>query len=163
MSERETDDIEFDFFDEPDDGDITQRRRAVGSPGGPRGPRRPSMRPPASFTPLLRLVGLIAAAILVVVLLVFWVRGCREDQKVESYKTYLETDLADVARSSQQNGKELTDLLTTVGITQAELATQLDGLAQQEQQNVARARELDAPGHLREANINRIKPPRTTG
>jgi hypothetical protein len=151
MSERETDDIEFDFFDEPADEDITQRRPAIRG-RGPRGPKRPAMRPPASFTPLLRLVGLIAAAILVVVLLVFWVRGCREDQKVEAYKTYLDTDLTAVARSSQQNGKELSDLLTTVGITQTELATQLDGLAQQEQQNVARARELDPPGHLREAN-----------
>ena len=150
MSERD-DDIEFDFFDEPDDEDITQRRKAVRSQG-PRGPRRPVMRPPASFTPLLRLVGLIAAAILVVVLLVFWVRGCREDQKVDAYRTYLQTDVAAVARSSQQDGQQLNNLLTTVGIEQAELATRLDGLAKQEQQNVDRARTLDPPGHLREAN-----------
>lgn len=156
MSERGTDDIEFDFFDEPDDEDITQRRRAV-RPQGPRGPRRPAMRPPASLTPLLRLVGLIAAAILVVVLLVFWVRGCREDQKVDAYKEYLEVDLAAVARSSQQVGKQLGDVLTTVGIKQNELATRLDGLAQQEQQDVVRARSLDPPGHLREPNRHVIE------
>jgi hypothetical protein len=151
MSERETDDIEFDFFDEPGDEDITQRRRAV-RPQGPRGPRRPAMRPPAALTPLLRLVGLIAAAILVVVLLVFWVSGCRENQKVDAYKSYLEVDLAAVARSSQQVGRQLNDLLTTVGIKQNVLATKLDGLAQQEQQDVARARTLDPPGRLREPN-----------
>jgi len=153
MSERETDDIEFDFFDEPGDEDITQRRRAVRpkGPKGPGGPRRPTMRP-GSLTPLLRLIGLIAAAILVVVLLVFWVRGCREDQKLDSYKQYLEVDVAAVAESSEQVGKQLTNVLTTVGISQNELATRLDGLAQQEQQNVARAETLDPPGHLREAN-----------
>jgi CARDB len=154
MSERGIDDIEFDFFDEPGEEDITQRRRAV-RPQGPRGPRRP-LRPPAGFTPLLRLVGLIAAAILVVVLLVFWVQGCREDKKVDSYKSYL-GDLTKVAQSSQQVGNQFNSLLTTVGIKQNVLATKLDGLAQQEQQDVAQARKLDPPGRLREANRHVIE------
>jgi hypothetical protein len=155
MSERGIDDIEFDFFDEPGEEDITQRRRAV-RPQGPRGPRRPPLRPPAGFTPLLRLVGLIAAAILVVVLLVFWAQGCREDQKVDSYKNYL-GDLTKVAQSSQQVGNQFNGLLTTVGIKQNVLATKLDGLAQQEQQDVAQARKLDPPGRLREANRHVIE------
>src|SRR5204862_1739885 len=97
MSEREIDDIEFDFFDEPEEEDVTQRRRAVRP--GPRGPRRPPMRPPAALTPLLRLIGLIAAAILVVVLLVVWVQGCQSDKKASHYRNYM-ADVTSVANSS---------------------------------------------------------------
>jgi hypothetical protein len=67
MSERNPDDIEFDFFDEPDEETVTQRRRAVRPPRpqnrGPRPPRGP-IAGPGGLTPLLRLVGLIAFAIL---------------------------------------------------------------------------------------------------
>src|SRR5438445_540362 len=62
------DDIEFDFFDEPETREDTPpRQRTVRRPGGGP-PRRPVG--PAGFTPLLRLAGLIAFAILIVVLLV---------------------------------------------------------------------------------------------
>ena len=39
MSEKNPDDIEFDFFDEPDEETVTQRRRAVR-------PQRPQTRGP---------------------------------------------------------------------------------------------------------------------
>ena len=77
MSEHFGDDIEFDFFDEPETREDEPRRRAPrrsGDGGGP--PRRP-VRPPAGFTPLLRLAGLIAFAILIIVLLVLWVQSCQ--------------------------------------------------------------------------------------
>src|SRR4051794_27908930 len=114
MSERDIDDIEFDFFDEPAEEEVTQRRRAVRPPQRQRGPR-PPMRPPSGLTPLLRLVGLIAAAILVIVLLVFWVQSCQSDQKTTAYKNYVD-DVTVVAKSSQQNGQKLNDFLTTPGI-----------------------------------------------
>jgi hypothetical protein len=154
MSEREIDDIEFDFFDEPAEEDSTQRRRAVRT-RGPRGPRRP-VRPPAALTPLLRLIGLIAAAILIVVLLVVWVQGCQSDQKTNHYRTYMQ-DVSNVAKSSQQVGRQLNDLLTTPGIKEADLETKLAGLAQQEQQNVDRAKGFDPPGHLREAHQHALE------
>ena len=47
----------------------------------PRGP----IRPRAGFTPLLRLLGLIAFAILIVVLLLLWVQSCQEDKKRDAY------------------------------------------------------------------------------
>jgi hypothetical protein len=151
MSERDIDDIEFDFFDEPEEEDVTQRRRAVRPQRqGPRGPRRP-VRPPAGLTPLVRLVGLIAAAILVVVLLVFWIQSCQSDQKTKAYEDYM-ADVGTVAQASQQDGRTLNDDLTTPGIKLADLIGKLEGLAQQEQQNVDRANSLDPPGHLREPN-----------
>jgi hypothetical protein len=143
MTERETD-IEFDFFDEAATRETVRTDRAP----GPRRRRRPP-RPPAGFTPLLRLIGLVAFAILVVVLLVFWVQSCRADQKQDAYENYME-DVRRIARGSEQIGRELNDLLTTPGIRQARLEAQLRGLAQRQQQFVNAADELDAPGRLRD-------------
>jgi hypothetical protein len=158
LSDRESD-IEFDFFDEPDEETVTQRRRAVRAESRPkRGPRRPRgpAGPPAGLTPILRLVGLIAAAIVVVVLVVFWVQGCQNDAKARSYRNYME-QVSAIAKASGQIGSTLNTVLVTPGIKEKELETRLDGLAQQEQQNVARAESLNPPGRLREANQHLIE------
>jgi hypothetical protein len=160
MSERDVgEDIEFDFFDEPDEETVTQRRRAVRPPtrptGRPRGPRRPA-GPPAGLTPLLRLVGLIAAAILVVVLVVFWIQGCQSDAKTRAYRNYLH-DVTTIATASQHIGTLMNDDLTTPGIKASDLEGKLDNLAQAEQQDVARAKALNPPGHLRDAHQHVIE------
>src|SRR3954453_17352770 len=86
MSERDDDILDFDFFDEPAtvEQQPTQRvrmprRRPSGSPP------RPPIRPPQGFAPLFRLVLLIAFAIAIVVLLVFWVQSCQSSAKKSSY------------------------------------------------------------------------------
>ncbi len=153
------DDFEFDFFDEPDEETITQRRRPVRGPARPkRGPRRPRGPgvPPAGLTPIFRLVGLIAVAILVVVLLIFWVQGCQNDAKTRSYRNYMQ-DVSAIAKASHQSGVTLNTVLVTPGIKEKNLEQRIDGLAQQEQQNVARAQSLNPPGHLREANRHLIE------
>ena len=158
MSDNEIDDIEFDFFDEPDEETVTQRRRAVRPPTRParrpRGPRPPG--PPQGLTPLLRLVGLIAGAIVVVILLVFWVQGCQNNAKTTEYRNYLR-DVAAIGTASTHIGVLMNDDLTTPGIKVDALSTKLDGLAQQEQQDVARAMSLTPPGHLRDANQHVIE------
>jgi hypothetical protein len=144
MSERDSD-IEFDFFDEGETREATDVERPRR-----RGPR-PPVRPPAGLTPLLRLIGLISFAILIVVLLVFWVNSCREDRRKDSYRDYIEK--ADtVARRSQGIGKELNTLLTARGKKQSELEQELEGLAQQQEQLEAQASDLDPPGPLRPAH-----------
>jgi hypothetical protein len=152
MTERDTD-LDFDFFDD-DPGPSEQyeeeaaTREHVGGGGG-RPPRRPrSARPAAGVTPILRLAGLIAFAILVVVLLVFWISSCQGASKKSSYKRYMEK-IAVVAKDSEQIGRELNDALTTPGIKFADLNTRLSGLAQQEQQDVAAVRAMSPPGPLR--------------
>jgi hypothetical protein len=159
LSETENDDIEFDFFDEPDEETVTQRRRAVRPPtrpaGRPRGPRRPG-GPPAGLTPLLRLVGLIAAAILIVVLLVFWVQSCQSNAKTSAYKNYLR-DVGQIASASHHIGSNMNDDLTTPGIKVNDLSSKLDQLAQAEQQDVTRAQALNPPGHLRDAHQHVIE------
>jgi hypothetical protein len=152
MSEHDTD-LDFDFFD--DDEQATRQNvadepdEAQEPPEPRRGSRRPpSGRPPVGMTPLLRLAGLIAFGILIVVLVVFWISSCQGASKKSSYKRYYEK-VATVANDSAQVGRELNDALTTQGITFSRLQSNLDGLAQREQQNVADLRRIHPPGPLR--------------
>jgi hypothetical protein len=142
MSDRDTD-IEFDFFE--DEPATTEAQSTRPSRRGP----RPPIRPPAGVTPLLRLIGLIAFAILVVVLLVFAVQNCRGSQKRETYENYME-DVGEVAAQSEQIGRRLNNLMTDPAAKLTDIRQQLSGLAQQQEQGVTRAEDIDPPGPLRE-------------
>jgi hypothetical protein len=150
MSERDDDIIDFDFFDEPPTVEQQQtqrvrmpRRRPEGSP--PRGP----IRPPQGFAPIVRLVLLILFAIVIVVLLVFWVQSCQGSKKRNAYRHYVE-DVAQIATTSEGVGRDLTDALTTSGTKVAALQTTLGGLADREQIDVDKAEALHPPGPLRD-------------
>jgi hypothetical protein len=143
MTERDTE-IEFDFFEEPATREGTRPDRPARRP---RRPRRPP-GPPSGLTPILRLVGLISFAILVVVLLIFWVSSCRGEAKKDRYQSYME-DVQPVAEQSEKIGAQLTTTLTRPEIRQAQLVRALDGYAQQQDQLTATAQRLDPPGPLR--------------
>jgi hypothetical protein len=145
MTERDTD-IEFDFFDEPETEEASERVRAPRRQP-PRGPRRP-LRPPSGLIPMLRLAGLIAFLILAVVLLVVLARGCASDSKHARYQNYVES-VSKVAASSTAIGKQLNQALSATGIKESQLEQRLKGLAAQQQQGVAQARNIDPPGPLR--------------
>src|SRR4051812_40123182 len=145
MTERDTD-IEFDFFDEPETEEATERVRTPRRQT-PRGPRRP-VRPPSGLIPMLRLAGLIAFVILAVVLFVVLVRGCASDSKHGRYDSYL-SDTRKVAASSTAIGRQLNQAMSATGIKESQLEQKLKGLAAQQQQGVAQAQEFDPPGPLR--------------
>jgi hypothetical protein len=145
MTERDTD-IEFDFFDEPETEEGTERVRTPRRQT-PRGPRRP-VRPPSGLIPMLRLAGLIAFVILAVVLFVVLVRGCASDSKHGRYDSYL-SDTRKVAASSTAIGRQLNQALSATGIKESQLEQKLKGLAAQQQQGVAQAQEFNPPGPLR--------------
>src|SRR5437763_1333202 len=153
MTERDSD-IEFDFFDEPETQETTQRRRTPRDGGGPRGPRgprrpqRPPLRTPAEATRLLRLIGLVAFAIFLVVILVFVVKSCRGSSKHSEYANYM-GDVRSIASGSSGVGRQLNDALTTPGIKEADLETKLGGLARQQSQYGDRAQQITPPGPLR--------------
>jgi outer membrane murein-binding lipoprotein Lpp len=153
MSERDTD-IEFDFFDEPETEEATERVRAPRRQG-PRGPRRP-VRPPSGFIPMLRLAGLIAFVILAVVLLVVLVRGCASDSKHSRYENYI-NDTRKVADASTAIGKQLNQTLAATGIKESQLEQKIKGLAAQQQQGVAQAQDFNPPGPLRRENDHLIE------
>ena len=149
MTERD-DDIEFEFFEEEpptqeEQGTQFLPRITRRPPGGP--PRRP--RAPAGLTPLLRLVGLIALAILIIVLIVFWVQSCQGADKHNTYATYMDK-VRQVATASNQIGNEFNKHLTEPGETTTKLESQLNGLAQRQQQVLANAQGIKPPGQLRD-------------
>lgn len=152
------DDIEFDFFEDVD----TREQPAPAEPMGeeraaPGGGRRPPQRPPsAGVPPKARLIALIAGGVVLVIVLVFLILSCTGESKKGSYEGYME-DTAAVAASSEKLGRELDKALTTPGIEPNELATKLDGLATQQQQDITKAQEIGAPGALREEHASVIE------
>ena len=145
MTEHDSD-IEFDFFDEPETEEASERVRTPRRPP-PGGPRRP-VRPPQGVIPMLRLAGLIAFLILAVVLIVVGIRGCASSGKHAKYQGYIQ-DVRDIAKRSDGIGKELNTALSATGIKETDLESKIKGLAAQEQQEVATALRLSPPGPLR--------------
>ena len=161
MSSHDDDILDFDFFEEGATRETQGQPRPGGDPrapggGGGRGPRRPQFRAPHGLTPLLRLIGLVAFAIVIVVLLVVWGQGCSSDKQRNSYNAYM-TKIGNVGASSAKIGRDLAELLTTPGLKQAELETQLGGLIQREQQDVEGAQGFDLPGPLRPAHDHAVE------
>ncbi|HKT45644.1 MAG TPA: hypothetical protein VJQ85_12640 [Gaiellaceae bacterium] len=140
------DDIEFDFFDEPETEEAPRtRRRPRRERSGP--PRPPS--PPTGLVPLARLVGLIALAIAIVVAFVFWVGACQGKSTHDQYASYA-TKVRTVAASSDALGREFAAKLVSGGLKQADLEQSLQQYAQQEQQEYDQATQIRPPGPLRQ-------------
>jgi CARDB len=152
--------LDFDFVDDETREIAPAPRTGTRPPGGdgPRGggPREPRFRAPHGITPLLRLAGLVALAILVVVLLAVWVQGCAAEDDQTTYGNYL-ADIGEVGNDSAKIGADLATLLTTPGLAQAELETKLSGFVQRQQLDVERARDLDPPGPLTPANGHAVE------
>jgi hypothetical protein len=160
VSSHDDDILDFDFFEDDATREMQSpgRGESQGRPagGGGGGPRRPRLSAPHGVAPLLRLIGLVAFAILVIVLLALWVQGCSGDTKRSTY-TKAMTDLGTIGTSSSKIGSSLAELLTTPGLKQAELETSLGGLIQRQQQDVDSATSLDVPGPLRPATGHAIE------
>jgi hypothetical protein len=150
MSERDSTEIEFDFFEEPATTEAARPERR------PRRARRRPPGPPSGLTPLLRLIGLISFAILIVVLLVFWVSSCRGEAKKDTYREYMQ-DVDGIANQSERIGASLNSALVRADIRQAELTRTVDGLAKQQVQLVEAAEGLDEPGPLRDEHEHMIE------
>ena len=159
MTVHDDDILDFDFVDD-ETRELAPPSRQGGRPpgGGPRGggPRRPQLGAPHGITPLLRLAGLVALAILVVVLLAVWVQGCAGQDEQSAYGDYL-AGAGEVGSDSAKIGSDLATLLTTPGLAQAELETKLGGFVQRQQLDVERARDLDPPGPLTPAHAHALE------
>jgi hypothetical protein len=159
VSVHDDDILDFDFVDDETREIAPPTRPSGGPPGGGSrggGPRRPQLRTPQGLTPLLRLAGLVALAILVVVLLAVWVQGCAGQDDQTAYGDYL-AGAGEVGNDSAKIGSDLATLLTTPGLAQTELETKLGGFVQRQQLDVERARDLDPPGPLTPAHAHAIE------
>jgi hypothetical protein len=152
------DDIDFDFFaDEPatTEAQPSARVRLPRRGGRGTGMRRPP-GPPRGLTPLLRLLALIAIVVAVLVFFGLLLQSCASTSKHDRYAHYMEK-VATIAHSSEDDGAAVASALTTPGSKVGDLVTNLDGIAEQERQNVAAAQRLDPPGPLRDEHEHMIE------
>lgn len=159
MSTHDDENIEFDFFDEPETVEATQRRRLPrlergGGRGGGKRPPRPPMRTPTGLVPLARLVGLIAIAIVIVIGLVFWIGSCQGKSKQSEYTAYADKVRA-IATADRALGKEFENAFTS-STKQSDFENKLQQFAQQEQQAYVQAQQIRPPGPLRAIHQNLI-------
>jgi hypothetical protein len=158
MSSRDEDILDFDFFDEEDAPAWEEPEGFEPAPPGDRGRRGRGSRfgPPRNLTPLLRLVGLVALAILVVVLLAVWVEGCTNEAKRERNSAYL-ADIGAIGNASARLGQQVSVLLTTPGLNQEDLDAKLGGYVQTAENQVQRAEDLDPPGPMVGPNTGAVE------
>lgn len=109
---------------------------------------------PADRQTLLVRRGMAAGAgVLVLILLVLGVRGCLDARKERSFKDYVRDARALVQESNQQ-GESLFGLLRNPGEGQGpvDIENNVNGFRAEAEQLAERARDLDHPGELDEAN-----------
>jgi hypothetical protein len=148
------DDIEFDFFED----DATTEAPAPSRVRLPRRPSGPSRRlgPPRGVAPLVRLLLLVAFVVFLVLVFGLLIQSCASASKHDAYAHYM-SDVSTIASQSQANGKAVVAALTTSGLSSAQLENKLRGIADQEQQNVAQAENLNPPGRLRVDNTHIVE------
>lgn len=130
------------FLDETDD----PPRRG----GARRAPRRPSG--PTDRNQLMVRRGLaLAGAILLIFLLFFAVKSCRNAAKEQAFKDY-NRDVGAFVQESEDQSKGLFDLLENGGQSPVELQNTVNGYASEAGQLVDRAESTDHPGELDEAH-----------
>lgn len=147
MSTYDDDDLEFDFFEDPEP-EQPRRRRAPRRPGGPRRP----VQPPTGAVAMARLVGLVAIGIAVVVAFVFWVGACQGKSKQDEYSSYM-SRVGAIATSSAKVGREFAAKLGEPGLKLADMETSLGQWSQQEQQAYDAAQQIRPPGPLRSLHV----------
>src|SRR5262245_18492539 len=133
MDQRD-DDIQFDVFeDEPATSETAQtsrmrlpRRSGSNGDGGQR-----SFAPPRGSAPFLRLLGLVAVAVGVVLLFAVLINSCAGSSRKDSYSSYMD-DVQPIATQSTAIGRQLARVLTTPGISAQQIEQRLRGIAQQE-------------------------------
>lgn len=91
------------------------------------------------------------AVVLVLILLVFGVRGCLDARKERAFKDYA-GEVAELAQSSNQQSEAFFQLLRTGGGGAVEVEQQVNGFRSESEQLADRARGLDTPDELEEAN-----------
>jgi hypothetical protein len=127
------------FFDEDDEPRTRVRpRRAASSRGASASPDRQTV--------LIRQIVLFGGFLLVVVLLIFLVNGCRQSAKTSALKGY-NRDVASIVRDSDtQVGKPFFDLLRNPST--GDLSTQIAGYKVQADQQYQQAKKVSTPGEM---------------
>ena len=126
------------FFDEPDQPAARARS----------GRRSPPVGPPTDRQTLIVRRGIaVGAGVLLLVLLVFGVRGCLDSRKEQAFKDYVR-DVGTLVQESNQESDALFELLKNPDVEDVDIENQLNTFRNQAGQLVDRARGTDHPDEL---------------
>ena len=126
------------FFDEPDQPAARARS----------GRRSPPVGPPTDRQTLIVRRGIaVGAGVLLLVLLVFGVRGCLDSRKERAFKDYVR-DVGTLVQESNQESDALFELLKNPDVEDVDIENQLNTSRNQAGQLVDRARGTDHPDEL---------------
>jgi hypothetical protein len=152
------DDIQFDFFDEEPPTAESASQTRVRMPQRPRRRQRAAGGGGGSSTllgPLGRLAFVVFVIIGIVLLFSLLISSCTES-KHSAYANYM-NKVATIGAQSTSNGKQMISALTTSGLTSKQIASKLQNISAEEQQNVVSAQKLSPPGKLRNEDANLIQ------
>jgi hypothetical protein len=150
------DDIQFDFFeDEPATTEVQSSRGRIPRRGGNGSGMRGSGGP-RNLTPVLRLLALLAIIVAALVFFGLLIQSCASTSKHDTYKSYMDK-VSVIAHSSEDDGTAVANALITPGVKTTGLSSTLNGIAEQERQNVKAAQNLDVPGPLRDENQQMVE------
>jgi hypothetical protein len=142
-------DPELGFFEEPETLEAPQKPRRRTRPGGG-GPRRPATPPPGAVA-LARLAGLVALAIVVVLVLVLWVGSCQGQSRHDEYASYMDS-MSPIARNSAATGTAFENALGSPSLTLSGLQRRLEQWSRQQQEEYDAALRLRPPGPVQAAH-----------
>src|SRR5262249_23690506 len=141
------DDNETGLYEEPRRRPPREPRRR--SQGRPRQSAPRKGGPPAGSNSVLRLGGLVALGIAIVVGVVLWVGSC--GSSTESYSSYLAA-MQPLAKDSASVGAKFATALATPGLTMESFQADLNDWKQQEQRDSVTAQRLRPPAPLQSAH-----------
>ena len=138
------------FFDEGDEPRTTRRPRQ--RPPA-RGRQRGSAAAPDRQTLLVRQGAAALVALLVIILLVVGVNACRGSARDNALRDY-NRQVGTIASESDELGQQLFGTLTQQSLQPVDQQTQINQLRVRAQQQAERARNLDVPGDMENAQRN---------
>jgi hypothetical protein len=139
------------FFDEGDEPRTTRRPRQRPAARAQR--ERRSAAAPDRQTLLVRqgVAGLVA--LLVIIALVLGINSCRNSARDNALRDY-NRNVGTVASESDELGQQLFGALTQQSLQPVDQQTQVNQLRVRAQQQAERARDLDVPGEMEDAQAN---------
>ena len=141
------------FFDEGDEPRTTRRpRERPAARARQRGPRR-SPAAPDRQTLLIRQGVAGVVALLVIVLLVVGINSCRSSARNNALRDY-NRDVGAIASESDEVGQQLFSTLAQSSLQPVDQQTQVSQIRVRAQQQARRARDLDVPGDMKDAQSN---------
>jgi hypothetical protein len=141
------------FFDEGDEPRTTRRpRERPPARGRQRAPRRTSAAPDRQ-TLLIRQGVAGVVALLVIILLVVGINSCRNSARNNALRDY-NRDVGAIASESDEVGQQLFSTLAQQSLQPVDQQTQINQIRVKAQQQARRARDLDVPGDMKDAQAN---------